>query len=1006
MSQTTNPADSKADPSEGKPGAQYKASLNLPQTAFPMKANLVQNEPASVKRWDAMGLYTAATTDESRTEPFVFHDGPPYANGSIHLGHLLNKTLKDFVFRSKLMSGKKTKFVPGWDCHGLPIEHKVMQELSKSGKLKKLADLEEGARRMAIRRECAKYAEKHVKHQMGQMKALLTLADYDDPYLTMRPDYEGAVLEVFAGLVESGLVYRQLKAVHWSIANETALAEAELEYEDREDISVYVDFEASDADAVYDAFGMPAASDEDDEEDGGSGGGRPSQRPTFMIWTTTPWTLPANLAVAVHEKFEYALARLDGNITVIAKELLEKVAKMGGVEDVQVLATTTGDKLVGLRYNHPFCEGGPDFTDQPDAAMRGSDPSGIYRVVSADYVTLESGTGLVHTAPGHGSDDYMTGLREKLPVYCPVKGNGTYDNSVPTHLRGKSVWDANEEITESLRQSGHLFYDHRYNHSYPHDWRSKTPVIFRATEQWFIGVDQKPTGGEHTLREQAFAVTDAKTDGGVKFVPEWGRNRMRGMLESRPDWCISRQRSWGLPIPAFYTKDGETLLNEATVKAIAKRFREVGSDAWFTEDAPTLLQHWDNPDGIDLSTLTKGMDIFDVWFESGSSWNAVMRERSGGEDFPVDLYLEGSDQHRGWFQLSLLPSLGVMGRPAFKTLLTHGFIVDKDGKKMSKSLGNALDVDELVKQFGADVCRWWIGSISYEADIKADLEFFKTAGDAYRKVRNTLRFMLSNLSDFVPSPPGKDCTSGEGMCVALDSYDPKSIDAWALSEFDKLSAAVRAAFNAYQFQKATSAIYNFCNETMSAVYLGAVKDRLYCDAADSPRRRRTQSTLWDLCDGLARLLAPILPHTADEAFRELRGVGARDKDDTTCVHRSRYIDAFGVSADEGWSRVMAWREEALGALELKRAAGEIDNPLDAGFTVPESDAVLRAFDPVDLADVCGVSRVKFGAVEATVVENLEGEPMCERSRKRDGTVRERSDGGMLSDRDAQAVGVS
>ncbi|MEM1423069.1 MAG: class I tRNA ligase family protein, partial [Planctomycetota bacterium] len=604
------------------------------------------------------------------------------------------------------------------------------------------------------------------------------------------------------------------------------------------------------------------------------------------------------------------------------------------------------------------------------------------------------GTGLVHTAPGHGADDYMTGLKHKIPVYCPVTENGTYDDSVPEFLRGVHVWKANEEITELLRTDGALFFDHTFDHSYPHDWRGKTPVIFRATEQWFIDVDN----ASHSLRDEAFGVTDPQNEDAVRFVPEWGRNRMRSMLETRPDWCISRQRAWGLPIPAFYTADGGTLLDEGTVRAVAQRFREKGSDAWFTEDPQALLQHWDNPENIDLSSLTKGMDIFDVWFESGSSWNAVMRERSNGEDYPIELYLEGSDQHRGWFQLSLLPGLGVTGQSPFGTLLTHGFCVDKDGKKMSKSLGNTLEVDMLVEKFGADVCRWWVASVSYENDIKTDLSFFETAGEGYRKIRNTLRFMLSNLSDFTASSPGCD----DGMCVAPADIEGTSLEAWVLAEFDAMSKKVRAAYEGYQFNRATSLLYNFCNDTLSATYLAAVKDRLYCDASDSARRRRTQTALWDLTDGLARLLAPLMPHTADEAYRALRNTDPKDAE--SCVHLSTFIDSMGVEADGAWTGVLGARDTWLRALEEVRAKGEIDNPLDAGLVVPDPDGVLARFDPGDLADLCQVSRLRIG--DALAVENLSGEPRCERSWKRDGTVKERSDGGMLSDRDAEAVGVA
>lgn len=974
MSAESSP--SSAGAAEGKAERSYKKTLNLPKTGFAMKANLIQNEPASLKRWAKSASYAALREKKAGKPKFVFHDGPPYANGSIHLGHLMNKCLKDFVVRTKGMAGFDVPYVPGWDCHGLPIEHKVMTELVESGKAKKLAGLEPEKAKMAVRRECKKSAEKFIKLQAGQMKRLLTQADYEDPYLTMLPAYEGAVLEVLAGLVSQGLVFRALKPVHWSIANETALADAELEYMDREDISVYVDFEAEDGAAVCAAFGV------DPDAVG--------QTPSFMIWTTTPWTLPANEAVALHEKFTYVLVRIDGNVTVLVEDLLESVTKQAGSESVEVLAKATGDKLVGLRYRHPFIGEAPKPHGKP-----GADTGAVYSIVSAEYVTVEDGTGLVHTAPGHGVDDYQTGQRVGLPVYCPVRGDGTYDHTVPEWLRDVSIWEANEKITERLRQSGHLFHDNRFMHSYPHDWRSKTPVIFRCTEQWFVGVDNGFDGGG-SLRERAMESISADNPEGVRFVPEWGRNRMRGMLESRPDWCISRQRSWGLPIPAFVTGMGRAFMSEASVRAVARLFREEGSDAWFTKEPAEILKYYDPaddpeaPEDLDVTLLKKGGDILDVWFESGSSWNAVMRERLGDEAFPVELYLEGSDQHRGWFQLSMLPAIGVMGRPPYKTLLTHGFMNDKDGKKLSKSAGHTIE--NLFDKYGADVLRWWVASLPYEGDVKVDDSFFVLAGESYRKIRNTLKFLLSNLSDFAC---GDDC-------VDMKSLDPKSIDAWALAEFDKLSLEVKDAYSKYNFRRAHAAIYNFCNEAMSSTYLAATKDRLYCDDVSSPRRRSTQTVMWDIADGLCRLVAPILCHTADEAWRELIGAG---KDDARCVHFEEFVPEFGVAIDAGWEKVMAARDAGLLALEKAKADG-IDNAMDAGLVFPDPDGVLAGFDVVDLADLCGVSRaaVDAGASEV-VVQDLRDEPRCERSRKRDGTVKERSDGGLLTDRDAAVVGV-
>ncbi|GAB4191003.1 MAG: isoleucine--tRNA ligase [Phycisphaeraceae bacterium] len=923
----------------------YKKTLNLPRTSFPMKANLVQNEPASLKRWDKLGLYSKLRDRQHPKGRYVFHDGPPYANGSIHLGHLLNKVLKDFVVRSKTMAGYDVPYVPGWDCHGLPIEHKVMQELG------------EQARQMQpiqVRRKCKSYADKFVKLQSGQMQRLLTLADYQDPYLTMNPRYEGAVLEVFAELVARGIVYRGLKPVHWSIENQTALAEAELEYYDREDTSVFVKFDRVDGQGA------------------------------LMIWTTTPWTLPANLAVAVHEQYDYGEYEIDGQRVMIAVELAQKVLRKEAVP----IKTCKGADLVGMEYRHPFIDR-------------------VGKVVAADYVTLEDGTGLVHTAPGHGVEDYQTGLREGLEIYCPVKADGTFDDTAPDWLRGVSVWKANELVVDRLRESGHLFHEETFIHSYPHDWRGKSPVIFRATEQWFVDVN-KPfelDGRTASLRQRALDVTDKD----VQFFPAWGRNRMRGMLESRPDWCLSRQRAWGLPIPAFYPPEGvqgEPLLTEASVRAVAQLFREKGSDAWFLAGADELLQYYDpkaDPDApdwlknntINLGDLVPSKDIFDVWFESGSSWNAVIRQRFGNDWHPTDLYLEGSDQHRGWFQLSLLPSLGVTGKAPFRNVLTHGFMVDREGRKMSKSGGNALDVDELLKDHGADVCRWWVSSLNTDNDIKVDSEYFRLAGEEYRKVRNTIRFLLSNLNDF----------DFEKDKVRFTDEDAASLDAWMTGELIRLSDTVLAAYDKFQFRKAHEALFNFCNDTLSAVYLAAVKDRLYCDAPDSRRRRRTQTTLYRASTVLIRLLAPLLPHTADEAWRALMN------DDGACVHLLPFQDTAcmtQIPVHKDWAGIMDARDGWLKAIEDARNMQDIDNPLDCGVRAPLIPNVeADAFDATDLADLCGVSRFTFEqGLDAVTVDDLRAEPRCERSWKRDGTVRQRSDGGMLSDRDAEALGLT
>ncbi len=746
------------------------------------------------------------------------------------------------------------------------------------------------------------------------------------------------------------MVYRDLKPVHWSIDNQTALAEAELEYEDREDVSVYVDFTAVDREAVAKVFDVEL-----------------DATPGVMIWTTTPWTLPANLAIAVGPRYEYALVSMDGSETIIARDMVERVCEMVGAEEVAVLGVCRGADLCGIEYRHPFIDR-------------------VGRIVEADYVTLEDGTGLVHTAPGHGQEDYRTGQREGLEVYCPVTADGTYDDTVPAWLVGKSIWTANDEVVEHLRTSGHLVHDNRFMHSYPHDWRSGTPVIFRSTEQWFISVDSEMKRDTRSLRTAAMDVTEKDID----FIPAWGRNRFRGMLESRPDWCLSRQRAWGLPIPAFKRPDGSMFMTAACARVIAKVFEERGSDAWFTETPAQLLAQYDAAadsdagEGVDVDGLEKMYDIFDVWFESGSSWNAVMNERGIGT--PSEVYLEGSDQHRGWFQLSLLPSLGASGTSPFKRLLTHGFMVDKDGRKMSKSKGNALNVDELLKDYGADVCRWWESSLAYENDVKVDLDYFNVAGESYRKIRNTLRFLLGNLADFNP----------ETDAVDTATIDPTSIDAWALGGAPAYEERIRGNFRDVASRDANSAIYDFCNDVMSARYLVAVKDRLYCDASDSPRRRRTQTVMRHIAELLCRVLEPIVPHTADEAYRSLNG-------EDSCVHTAMPLDLVST-ADEGWPVVMTMHTAALKAIEEAKERG-VENPLDAGLVMPDPDGVGARFSE-DFADLCGVSRARFDAAVNTVeVDDLRESPRCERSRKRDESVKERSDGTLLSDRDAQAIGL-
>ncbi len=941
----------------------YSSTLQLPRTSFSMRANLLQAEPKHQERWDRMRLYDRLQ-ERPVQKKYVFHDGPPYANGAIHMGHLLNKILKDLVVRSRQMDGNAVHYVPGWDCHGLPIEHRVLKELGPKGR-----DLET----VEIRKLCHDYASRYVKLQAEQMQRLGTVADYKHPYVTMDPAYEGAVLEVFAELVAQGIVYRDVKPVHWSIANQTALAEAELEYYDRTDTSVYVLFAVNEPERLPSALGLPAG-----------------KSASLMIWTTTPWTLPANLAVAVGPAAEYGLFRVSQGgserFIVVAEALAARVLGREAGTSYDLLGTATGKELAdaGITYRHPFV-----------------DRDGI--VVTADYVTLEDGTGLVHTAPGHGAEDYYTGLQNDLPVYCPVLGDGTFDESVPEWLQGVDVWSANKLIVEWLRDSGDLYFDHQYEHSYPHDWRSKTPTIFRATEQWFIAVD-KPFGTEdHSLRQRALAAARDR----IRFVPEWGQSRLEGMLEARPDWCISRQRAWGLPIPAFLNDQGEALLTNRSVKAVAQVVRGSGADYWFRAEPADLLEGYDPADDPEapewarskgaaiFAELHKSQDIFDVWFESGSSWNGVLRERKIG--YPADLYLEGSDQHRGWFQLSLLPALGATGVSPFKTVLTHGFMVDAEGRKMSKSGGNALEVGDVLKTHGADICRWWVSSLNYTTDIKVDWEFFKVAGEEYRKVRNTLRFLLGNLNDFDPGAPEPE----------WDEEDLLSIDSWVMGRLSSFIAETRSNYERFQFKRVSEAIFNFCNDELSAVYLAAIKDRLYCDRPDSRRRKRSQAVIYRLADALIRTIAPILVHTAEEAWLALRG---QDMDSETSVHLEEFPVEFDHPAEDRWKTVMEFRGQVLKSLETARANDpELKNPLDSGVRAVVAGRMLEQLRPfrAELSDLCGVSRLTLeeGAETSIEVLNLKDQPRCERSWRRDESVKLRSDGGWLSDRDAEVLGL-
>jgi isoleucyl-tRNA synthetase len=934
---------------ESVPKKSYKDTLNLPQTGFAMEAKLVQNEPKRLQKWQEMGLYRKVLEVHKADPKWVLHDGPPFANGDIHIGHVINKTLKDVIIRFRSMQGHRAPYVPGWDCHGLPIEHKIQQDLGS--KLREMSVLD-------VRKRCFAYADKYVGIQSTQFQRLGILGEWDKPYLTMAPSYEASTLEVFARIVEKGLVYRKLKPVPWSVANQTALADAELEYQDVTDSSVYVEF--------------PFVAS-------------PSKGMVYLlVWTTTPWTLPANLAVAVNPDVEYAFVHYFRNGQerqgVVAAALVEKVfEKLPGGGTYEVVSRTTGRDLLGLTYEHPFLQR-------------------VGKVVAADYVTTEDGTGLVHTAPGHGEEDYETGVREGLEVYSPVMYNGRFDDTAPEWIRGKTVWESNPIITQKLADLGLLFAEQKITHSYPHDWRSKTPIIFRATEQWFVAMDQGYEG--KSLRERAIEACQKQ----IGFVPEWGRARMLGMLQSRPDWCISRQRAWGLPIPVFYNEKGDALLTTESVRAVAKRFGEKGSDAWFTDSPAELLgPSFRYPPGFTAENLRKEKDIFDVWFESGSSWHAVLLGRPEELSFPADLYLEGSDQHRGWFQLSLLPSLGAIGKPPFKNVLTHGFVVKPDGTKVSKSDKEYVKAVDEINRHGADLLRLWCCSVDYQNDIPTSPQAIKEFGDKYRKIRNTLRYLLANLYDFDPAT--------DSQPVPLNS-----LDGWASAGLDTLINDVKEAYEHYQLHRVFRLLHDFCSVQVSSIYGNALKDRLYCEVPASPIRRRCQTVMHRMVLALTKLLAPMIVFTADEAWEAI-GQKPADESELASVHLALLPEPSGVVISEEqhaeWRQLFELRDSALLQLDaIKKEAG-MNKALDAEVVYYVEDPALRqrlASYGVDLEDLVGAGfhsitgKSEDGpATRVKVIDRRTSYNACARSWKRRPDVGSDPEFPDLSARDAAAV---
>ncbi|MFA5293401.1 MAG: isoleucine--tRNA ligase [Phycisphaerae bacterium] len=891
----------------------YSKTLNLPKTNFAMKANLTQREPAQRKAWDKMEIYKKILDSKADSPQYTLHDGPPYANGDIHMGHVINKVLKDIVIKYKTMSGFKAPYVPGWDCHGLPIEAKVFTELGE--KAKTMSKLE-------IRKLCKQYASKYVKLQSKQFKDLGIFGDFENPYLTLKPQYEAGICEVFAELVGKGLVYKQLKPIHWSVGCQTALADAELEYEDITSPSIFVNFPAT-KDSIDKLKSLGLA--------GGDGGDV-----CFMIWTTTPWTLAANLAIAANPDLDYKAVSYFQNgrkfTSIIAQARLEAVVAVGKLENYTASEKTVkGSDLVGLRYQHPFVEKNPTDKD-------------AYLVISANFVTTEDGTGLVHTAPGHGVEDYVAGQQNKLAVYSPVMDDGCYDDTVPAWLCGKNVLKVDKEVNECLKTKGLLFSEGQITHSYPHCWRSRMPVIFRATDQWFISVDRPMPDGKN-LRQLALERIPK-----VKWIPSWGEKRITGMLESRPDWCISRQRCWGMPIPVFYNSEGKTLLTKESVLAVSAHIRQKGSDSWFIDSPKEILgEDFKLPAGFGFEDLQKEENIFDVWFESGCSWFSVAKQ--AGWPVPVDLYLEGSDQHRGWFQLSLLPALGVTGMEPFKTVLTHGFTVDAEGRKQSKSLGNYVNAQEEITKYGSDILRLWVSSVNYQEDMRCSDTLIARLQDAYRKIRNTIRYLLGNISDFDPATNSV-------------SYDKMfEIDRWAVQQLQKLIGEVTSAYENFLFHKVYTLVYNFCSIEMSSIYMDLLKDRLYCDGKDSPSRRSAQTAMYSILDALARLLAPVLAHTAEEIYESI-GVKSEKAESVHLLSMPKVDKSIDWQKEEHkWEKLMSLRDEVLKELEGLRQKQAIASNQESSVIISTDDGeligIVEQFGVKNFAALCIVSEIKL-----------------------------------------------
>jgi isoleucyl-tRNA synthetase len=882
----------------------YNDTIHKMQTPFEMRAGLPKKEPKMLEDWEQNHVYEQMIKNNEGKPQYILHDGPPYANGNIHMGTALNKIIKDIIIRYKNMSGFQAPYVPGYDTHGLPIELKALSSLG---------DKKAGVSKLELRQICKEFATEHIGVMNEQFKRLGVQGDFENPYLTLRPEFEARQVEIFGEMAKKGYIYKGMKAVYWCPEDRTALAEAEIEYAEDECDSIYVRFKLTD-----DPNGVLAKHN------------IPLDKAWIVIWTTTTWTLPANVATCLNPNLEYAFVKIGDAYHIMARELVESTMKGCHIDEYEVLPETVlGSELELMQYQHPFL-----------------DRKGL--VILGDHVTLEGGTGCVHTAPGHGVEDFEVCVNHypQVPVVVPVDDAGRLTAEAGEKFAGLKVWDANKVILEHIKESGHLMGVQHITHQYPHCWRCHHPIIFRATEQWFCSID--------AFKEDVYKAIDS-----VHWQPAWGHDRMAGMVRDRSDWCISRQRVWGVPIPVFYCKKcGKYHITDASIKAVSDLFRKEGSDAWYKYAANDILPKTEVCE-CGASDWEKDPDIMDVWFDSGSTWSAVCRERPELR-WPVDMYMEGADQFRGWFQSSLLTSVATQGVAPYREVLCHGWVVDAQGKQMHKSAGNGMEPSEIIRDYGADIIRLWVASSDYTVDVRAGKEIFRQLSEAYRKMRNTARFMLGNISDF---DPAKDMVDDDQLF---------EIDRWALEACNKLTATMRDAYEHYDFSRAYHALYNFCVIDMSNFYMDVIKDRLYC--ADDHARRCAQTALYRILVDFTKLLAPILCFTSQEIWSYIPKLDGM-KDYVVFEQMPEAKAAADEAFEAKWDRIMAIRDDVKKVLEQARADKVIGSALEAGLTLYCSKEVydfLNAIPMDELADLFIVSHVDLVEGEGGVKGLVEG----------------------------------